>query len=185
MKKIHWSLDFIWKALYLLFTSLILISLIISPAKANEVRVENKIKAAFLVNFMLYVENEVENNNERYLCLYSKKKFGEFIHHVLAEQNTKFGGLNININYIDRVKQENYCNAVFVSSDDMQSIDLQGIPKDILTIGEVPEFLSSGGMINFFIEDDRVYFAINIDAIIERETMLSSQLLKLARISKN
>ncbi|MCH9638966.1 MAG: YfiR family protein [Betaproteobacteria bacterium] len=181
MIKTHWFSKPILKALYFSSALLILIGLITSPVKADEVKIENEIKAAFLVNFMLYVEN----NNERYLCLYSKKKFGEFIHRFLAEQNTKFGGLNININYIDSVKQASYCDAVFVSSDDMLSIDLHGMPKDTLTIGEVPDFLSAGGMIKFFIEDDRVYFAINIDAIAERDMMLSSQLLKLARTSKN
>jgi uncharacterized protein DUF4154 len=184
MERKHWSLKFIWRVLYFLSVFLIFIGFITSSAKANEIKIENKIKAAFLINFMLYVGNEEKTNNERYLCLYSKKKFGDFIHHVLEEKNKKFGDLNISINYIGPDKPAGYCHAVFVSSDDTQSINLKEFSKDILTIGEVPDFLPSGGMINFFIEDDRVYFAVNIDAINGSNTMLSSQLLKLARTSK-
>ncbi len=181
----HWIFTFFWRPLCLLSVLLIAICFIITPVKANEIGLENKIKAAFLANFMLYVENREKDKDVRYLCLYDKEKFGKFIHQVVEEKNKKYNNLIVNISYISLDQPVDYCHAVFISSIDTQFINLKDFPKDILTIGEVPGFLLSGGMINFFIEDDSVYFAINLDVMNRRGVLLSSQLLKLARINKN
>ncbi len=181
----HWVFTFFWRPLCLLLVFLTSICFITTPVKANEIGLESKIKAAFLANFMLYVENRENDTDVRYLCLYDKEKFGKFIHQVIEEKNKKYNSLRINISYISQDQPVDYCHAIFISSIDTQFINLKDFPKDILTIGEVPGFLLSGGMINFFIEDDSVYFAINLDVMNRRGVMLSSQLLKLARISKN
>lgn len=155
------------------------------PAQALDIGLENKIKAAYLINFMLYVEVKKKDSKVRHLCLYGKKKFGEFIHHLLEEKNKRFINLDIRINYIGLDKQIGYCHAVFVSSVESQLINLMDFPKGILTIGEVPGFLLSGGMVKFFIEEDSVHFATNLDAINKSSVTLSSQLLKLARTPSN
>lgn len=163
---------------------LILISPTSLSAKADEIELEYKIKAAFLINFMLYVESKEKENKVKNLCLYRRNTFGEFIHQILAEKSKKFKNLNISIRYISPSKHIDNCHSVFISAVDMQYINLEELPKGILTIGETPDFLPSGGMINLFLKEDRVFFEINIDAINESGPKLSSQLLKLARPSR-
>ena len=184
VKRKSWSSVFVWKRLWLLLVLLLLMQTT-SPALALDIGLENKIKAAYLINFMLYVEVKEKDNKVRHLCLYSKKKFGEFIHHLLAEKNKRYSNLDIRIGYIRVDKQIGRCHAVFISSVESQSINLMGFPKGILTIGEAPGFLLSGGMFKFFIEEDSVHFATNLDAINRSSVTLSSQLLKLARTPSN
>ena len=58
----------------------------------------------------------------------------------------------------------------------------QGAP--VLIIGHAKGFATRGGVINFYIEDNRVRFEINPEAARSAKLTISSQLLKLARIVK-
>ena len=180
----YWSEMLVRKSSWFLPVLLILISSTSFSAMADEIDLEYKIKAAFLINFMLYIESEEKENKVKNLCLYRRDTFGEFIHQVLAEKSKNYGNLNIIIRYINSGGHIDNCNSVFISVVDMQHINLEDLPKGILIIGETPDFLSSGGMINLFLEEDRVFFEINIDAINESGPKISSQLLKLARPSR-
>jgi hypothetical protein len=52
--------------------------------------------------------------------------------------------------------------------------------KPILTVGEGPDFLAHGGMIQFLLVGDHVRFAVNLEAVIRHRIVLSSELLKVA-----
>jgi len=56
---------------------------------------------------------------------------------------------------------------------------LRGSP--ILTIGETPGFLESGGMINFLMENNKVRFEINLVSAKQAKLQIRSQLLRLAQ----
>lgn len=51
---------------------------------------------------------------------------------------------------------------------------------DVLTVGDSPDFLNDGGMIQFVIEKNHVRFAVNLDAVRKAHLVLSSQLLRVA-----
>jgi hypothetical protein len=53
---------------------------------------------------------------------------------------------------------------------------------NILTIGEVDGFARAGGIINFFKEENRLRFRVNIDAVRRNGLKMSSQLLVSAQI---
>jgi hypothetical protein len=57
--------------------------------------------------------------------------------------------------------------------------------KPVLTIGERKRFIQHGGVINFFIKDDRIYFEISLDNARQQGIKLSSQLLQLAVLVEN
>jgi hypothetical protein len=57
---------------------------------------------------------------------------------------------------------------------------VRGAP--VLTVGESPQFAENGGSVQFFRENDRMRFAVNIDAVTEQKLRLSSQLLSLAKL---
>ena len=50
----------------------------------------------------------------------------------------------------------------------------------MLTLGDIPEFAQSGGMIGLKIEDSRVRFDVNLGAAQRAGLTLNSQMLKLA-----
>ena len=54
--------------------------------------------------------------------------------------------------------------------------------RGILTIGDIEGFAEAGGMIGFYWQADKIRFAINNDAALKAGIVLSSQLLKLAKI---
>ncbi|MBI5774567.1 MAG: YfiR family protein [Verrucomicrobia bacterium] len=55
----------------------------------------------------------------------------------------------------------------------------------ILTVGETGEFAARGGMINFFKDEGRVRFEINVDAAARAHLKISAKLLQLARIVRD
>jgi len=52
---------------------------------------------------------------------------------------------------------------------------------NVLTVGETPDFLASGGVIDFLIAEDRLQFEVNIGAASDAGLRISSNLLALAR----
>jgi uncharacterized protein DUF4154 len=54
--------------------------------------------------------------------------------------------------------------------------------SSVLTVGDTAGFLEAGGMIQFLSENDRVRFAINVDAASRARLKLSSKLLSLAKV---
>ena len=52
----------------------------------------------------------------------------------------------------------------------------------VLTVGDGDRFAESGGMIGLFIDEGRMRFAVNVDAVQRARIHLSSRLLGLARI---
>jgi hypothetical protein len=51
----------------------------------------------------------------------------------------------------------------------------------VLSVGESPNFLKAGGMINLFVEGGRVRFDVNLSAASARGLVPSSKLLRVAR----
>ena len=83
--------------------------------------------------------------------------------------------------------QARTCAIVFISTheDDRIREELNALSgADVLTVGESPEFLNDGGMIQFVVDKDHVRFAVNLDAVRKTHLVLSSQLLRVALFVK-
>jgi hypothetical protein len=50
----------------------------------------------------------------------------------------------------------------------------------ILTVGDIPQFLEAGGLINLLIEDKKVRFEVNLAAAVRAHLVIRSSLLRLA-----
>jgi hypothetical protein len=50
----------------------------------------------------------------------------------------------------------------------------------VLTVSDAADFLKYGGMIQFVEEDNRVRFAVNLNAVNRTHIVLSSELLRVA-----
>jgi hypothetical protein len=54
--------------------------------------------------------------------------------------------------------------------------------RNILTVSDINDFSSEGGIVHFLIENNKVHFRINVDAAKKANLQISSKLLQLAEI---
>jgi hypothetical protein len=77
------------------------------------------------------------------------------------------------------------CDLVFLpQSEQKRSLGVQEAisSKSVLIIGDWPGFAAGGGMINFYTEEDKLRFEVNVAASRKAGLMINSQVLRLARI---
>ena len=84
-----------------------------------------------------------------------------------------------------RVQDVGQCHLLFVSPSERAQLSaiisiFKG--KPVLTVGDMPDFARRGGIINFYLEGQKVRFEINRAAAQQSGLKLSSQLLGLARL---
>lgn len=84
-----------------------------------------------------------------------------------------------------RLEDFGKCDVLFVSSSEtkrqLKILDRLGYSA-VLTVGETSDFASSGGIIQFVQEGDRVSFLINVDAAGRAGLKIRAALLALARV---
>lgn len=77
------------------------------------------------------------------------------------------------------------CDLVFLPASDQNryaAIREAVSSRAVLTIGDWSGFAADGGMINFYTEEDKVRFEVNVGASRKAGLMINSQVLRLARI---
>ena len=139
---------------------------------------EYVIKAAFLYNFLKYVEWPTPSTEEPLvLCVAGQNPFGTQLEQLL--EGERINGRPVRSKVI--LGPERGCDAVFMPATSNRRVYLsaaRGAP--VLTIGETQDFLAEGGMINFLMDGARVRFEIDADAAARENLRISSRLLRLA-----
>ncbi len=77
------------------------------------------------------------------------------------------------------------CNILFVAASEKHNVAkiVRAVGKsDVLTVSDMEELAQQGIIINFFVEQKKVRFAINVDAARRAGLKISAKLLKLAKI---
>jgi hypothetical protein len=147
---------------------------------------EYDVKLGFIYNFVNFVTwpSEVLEKNTGVLvfCFASDDPSSE----ALFKLNDKsIRGLTIKVErYKDDTSIEK-CQIFFFDTRDKDFIRKKldiAKGRSILTIGEIDDFAKMGGVINFFIESNRLRFQVNIDAAQREGLKLSAQLLQSAEI---
>lgn len=75
------------------------------------------------------------------------------------------------------------CAILYIDTTERTHVEeiLQAVAdQPTLTVGDLPEFLLRGGMIQFQFVENRVRFSVNLDAVSRRHLTISSELLKVA-----
>lgn len=145
---------------------------------------EYEIKAAYLYNFIKYVDWPISKDTVT-IGVLGGNPFGA----ALAPLNGKIvKGRRIVVKEIASVRDTQNCQIIFVSSSEKQR--LQEIFENsknghVLTVGEMQGFAQDGGIINFIEENNKVRFEINADAARRTGLSISSELLKLAKLVKS
>jgi hypothetical protein len=147
---------------------------------------EYEVKLGFIYNFINFVTWPKtafkKKSDPLVMCIVSDNSSSEVLY--------KLDGKRIKQRKIKVIAyQEETCpiqgHILFFATRDMvliQQVLEQTKGLNILTIGEADGFARAGGMIGFFVEDNRLRFRVNIDAVRENALKMSSQLLVSAQI---
>ena len=148
---------------------------------------EYQVKAVFLFNFLQFVEWPAAAFTSAdapiRIAVLGDDPFGGSLE--IAVQGEKVRQRSIVIERIQRVQDAADCHVVFVCASERLQIgriisEFRGRP--VLTVGDMSDFARRGGIINFYLEGQKVRFEINRGAALQSGLKLSSQLLGLARL---
>jgi len=161
--------------------------LLLCDVSADGVK-EYSVKAALTLNFARFTEWPVDTiyiDESIHLCVIGNSEVEE----AFAEVDHKpVGDWQLKISYVDESTELKNCHLVYVAYSEKQRLRevfaaTKGQP--VLTIGEMDEFTSLGGMINLEIKQGKIIFQINLAAANEVNLRISARVLKLGEIVKS
>ncbi len=147
---------------------------------------EYQVKAAFLFHFAQFVDWPPEAfkgaDSPLTYCTVGEDPF----HGALeASLNGKMiGARSVRVQHFKRVAEIQGCQVLFIGMLERKTIPaaLAGLKEGpVLTVGETENFAQEGGMIGFFLEDNKVRFDINLVAAQRAKLQISARLLTLAK----
>ena len=163
--------------------ALVLVAMIacgsVAVPRAQDIPQEYQIKAAYLYNFLKYVEWPNPLNRTFLICVAGQNPFGNVLDGLTKNERVRGNPVKTEI----ILAPEPGCDVIFTPRTSNMSAYLQaaaGMP--ILTVGETPNYIERGGIVNFFLEDGKVRFEINRAAAERAGLRVSSRLLHLAKI---
>ncbi|HZI32058.1 MAG TPA: YfiR family protein, partial [Candidatus Binatia bacterium] len=156
------------------------------PARAqNTGPTEYQIKAAFLYNFVKFVEWPTQayagSTSPTVIGVLGENAFGGELEKAL--RNKVINHHPLRFKKLDSVTEATNCQVLFISASERSRFPqiletLRG--KSVLTVSESAHFIPDGGMINFILVDRKVRFQINNGAARQAGLIISSDLLNLA-----
>ena len=168
---------------------LVLVLMLLPACPVRAQSNEYQVKAAFLFNLAKFVEWSPQAfagpGDTLGICILGKNPFGSILDETV--QGKTVAGRAINIRLISGVQRAAGCKILFITSAEAKRFKSLGDSlkgKGVLTVGETPDFIASGGIVNLNIEGGRLRFEINRGAAEEEQIRISSKLLSLAQIVK-
>jgi hypothetical protein len=150
---------------------------------------EYQIKAAFLLNFAKYVKWPERvfpgTSSPIRIAVLGPDPFGKVLDDTLRGKTV--GARKIEVRRFKTAQDIAECQILFVSTAEsarLSKVLEQCQGKAVLVVGDCDKFAAHGGAIGLYIEDSKVRFEINPEAVKRSELEISSQLMKLARIVK-
>jgi len=152
---------------------------------------EYSVKAVFIERFTQFIDWPKEVLSETappffIIGVIGENPFGNELEDLYRSKLIK--NKNVKILYINNSSEIDLCHVLFISSskkNDLLSILNQTSLKPILTIGDTPGFDEKGVLINFFVENSKIRFAINNTAFQNAGLTVSYHLLKYAKVITN
>ncbi|HLX12988.1 MAG TPA: YfiR family protein [Bacteroidota bacterium] len=165
----------------------------VSPSRTfgaeNPTKEENKYKleAACLFNFLHFIDwpqNAFAAPNSPFcIGVVGENPFDGILEQIVAGES--IDGRTIEVRQITKVEDAKRCNIIFFpeTQRDRCSAFLDALGgTTVITVSEFDQFTSLGGGINFYLENDKLRFEINVAAMQASQVQVSSKLLRLARV---
>jgi len=147
---------------------------------------EYEVKAAFLFNFMQFVEWPADASTHAgaplLIGVLGEDPFGSLLENTIQGETIR--GRPLTIKRKRHVADLKDCQLIFVCRSEMPRLReivgaLRGFP--VLTVSDAEQFCRNGGMIGLIHEGGRIRFEINQEAAERCGLTISSKLLRLAR----
>jgi hypothetical protein len=155
-------------------------------ARAQSNHDEYQVKAAFLFHFAQLVDWPADKltvtDNSLSLCTFGEDPFQGALEGTV--EGKMIGNRAIRILHLKRTQDLQGCHILFFgkAQSKLTPILLAGLRNaPVLTVGETPDFLSAGGMICFFLSENKLRFGINLNAAESARLKIGSRLLMLAQ----
>jgi hypothetical protein len=180
------------KAPWMVLPALLLLIVLFFPTLLGPLRAaphevsEYQVKAAFLYNFVKFVEWPGAISGSIHdpivIGVLGPDPFGPVLDQTFADK--RVGGRRFELRRYRAVDELQFCQVLFVSSALKQDWSkvlgaVGGTP--MLTISDARGFVNSGGMIELLLENNRIRFDINLNEGKRSGLRISAQLLQLAR----
>jgi hypothetical protein len=148
---------------------------------------EYQVKAAFLFNFVQFVEWPAAafTNSAAPICIgvLGDDPFGPALDETVRGETVR--NRKLVVERSRRLEDLKDCQLIFISKSETERIpgilDELG-PTPVLTVSETPGFAQRGGIINLYLAGNKVRFEINAAAARRKGLRISSELLSLGRI---
>jgi hypothetical protein len=146
---------------------------------------EYDIKSGMLYNFTLFIEwpeGALDKTRSLEVCVAGENPSNRSFQRL---QSKTYKDRRIVVRQIREPGNTAGCNLLFINRSETRQLSsyLQAAQKrSLLTVSDIEDFATKGGIIGFFEQDGKVRFEINLDAARQSRFKINSQLLKLARI---
>lgn len=156
--------------------------------EASGISREYVIKAAFLYQFSRYVQWLVgtfsDGQTPFVIGVLGSDPFGGVLDEIAHTK--KASELPIVIRRFPSLADYSPCHILFVPSNTSPGQRAEVIKRmrssPVLLVGETSGFAAQGGTVNFYREDNKIRFEINLEAAKRQQLKISSKLLNLAKI---
>ena len=143
----------------------------------------SEVEAAYLYNFAKYVRWPPQHAGGFEICVLGSDPFGSALDQITRGE--QIGGEPLSIRRLHAVSDALGCRILFLGNSEskrlQQDMSVVGI-HPILTVSDIDDFAQRGGTIQFVNDDGRVRFIINRTAAEKAGLVLSSELLKVAKL---
>lgn len=148
---------------------------------------EYQVKAVFLYNFTHFIDWPKEAFESQYtpfvIGIIGNDPFGPFIETTI--EGERIGSHVIRSQRFRSISEIKDCHILYIASKDPDEIKnilemVEG--KNILTVGDTPNFTRWGGMIRFFTEQGKIRLQINNTVAKAEGLKISSKLLRVAQV---
>ena len=170
---------------------LISIALIVGASTSLSARAEepflheNRIKAAFMYNFVKFIQWPesafIDPESPVFICILGKDPLMDALQSITGKM---VRGRRIVISHIENISSVKGCHILFVTKSEKSMAKhiiskFKGSP--VLTVSDMDDFVKAGGMIGMVRVENKIRFNINLVATQDSGLTISSQLLKLAQ----
>lgn len=148
---------------------------------------EYQVKAVFLFNFSHFItwpNNAFENQYSTFtIGIIGDDPFGPYIE--AAVEGERIGTHVIRVERYASVSEIKNCHILYIATKDPEEIKniLNSVSgRNILTVGDTPNFARWGGMIRFYTEQNKIRLQINNTIARAEGLKISSKLLRVAEV---
>jgi hypothetical protein len=150
---------------------------------------EYKLKAAFLLNFLHFIDWPsrafTSDSSAFVIGVVGDDPFDGALDQIVKGESVN--GKVIEVRSVSSVESAKQCQLLFFPKTQSERVAqfIEAVSGTAtLTVGESEDFSSLGGEINFYLEDAKLRFEINLPALQKSGLEVSSKLLRLAKVKQ-